>query len=146
MFFFVRLYNRRTLMRTRSDRAANDQCPEVILDFTAEHNLLYVVLRNIGARSAYHVTVQFDHPFHGLGGTKCVSDMMLFRHLQFLPPGKEFMQLVDPVADYFKRREPVRLKATLSYTDREGRKFQEVITHDLRIYRDLGYTRRPEPQ
>ena len=128
-------------MTTKSEPTAMDRRPEVILDFTAEHDLLYVVLRNIGDTSAYRITVQFDKPFHGLGGSKCVSDMQLFRYLRFLPPGKEFMQLVDPMADYFKRREPKRLRATLSYTDREGHKFQEVITHDLRIYRDLGYTR-----
>jgi hypothetical protein len=128
-------------MKADSEPAANDRRPEVILDFTAEQGLLYVVLRNIGARSAYRVAVQFDQPFHGLGGAKRVSAMRLFRYLQFLPPAKEFRQLVDPVADYFKRREPTRLTATLSYEDREGRKFQEVIKHDLRIYRDLGYTR-----
>lgn len=120
--------------------AAGDQRPEVILDFTAEEGLLHVVLKNIGTRSAYRVTVEFDKPFHGLGGRKSISDLQLFRYLQFLPPGKEFRQLVDPVAHYFKRSEPARLAATVRYTDREGRKFQEVITHDLRIYRDLGYT------
>jgi hypothetical protein len=128
-------------MKTDSESAAGNPRPEVILDFTTEQGLLYVVLGNIGARSAYRVTVEFDKPFHGLGGAKRVSAMQLFRHLQFLPPAKEFRQLVDPVADYFKRREPTRLTATLSYKDREGRKFQEVITHDLRIYRDLGYIR-----
>jgi hypothetical protein len=133
-------------MKARSAPVSNDRRPEVILDFTAEQGLLYVVLRNIGARSAYRVTVRFDHPFHGLGGTKCVSDLQLFRALQFLPPGKEFRQLVDPVADYFKRREPKRLTATLSYGDREGSRFQDVITHDLRIYRDLGYTRTLGPE
>lgn len=128
-------------MNTNAEGAAIDRRPEVILDFTAEQGLLYVVLRNIGERSAYRITVQFDNPFHGLGGRKCVSDMQLFRSLQFLPPGKEFVQLVDPVADYLKRREPTRLTATLNYTDREGNKFRDIIAHDLRIYRDLGYTR-----
>ncbi len=124
-----------------SQPAAGDQRPEVIVDFMAEEGLLHVVLKNIGARSAYRVTVEFDKPFNGLGGRKVISDLQLFRYLQFLPPGKEFRQFVDPVADYFKRGEPARLAATVRYTDREGQKFQEVIAHDLRIYRDLGYTR-----
>jgi len=114
--------------------------PEVILDFLAEKGLLYVVLKNIGERSAYHVTTNFDKAFRGLEGRKSISELQLFKRLEFLPPGKEFVQLIDPVAAYFKRREPTRMVVTLSYSDRDGTRFQEVIKHDLRIYRDLGYT------
>jgi len=75
-------------MKSASEPAANDRRPEVILDFTAEDGLLYVVLRNIGARSAYCVAVQFDQPFHGLGGAKRVSAMQLFDTFSSCRPRK----------------------------------------------------------
>ena len=115
--------------------------PEVIVDFTCREGLLFVVLKNIGARSAYRVTTRFDKPFAGLGGRKPIADLRLFRRLEFMAPGKEFSQLVDPLALYLKRREPVRLTATITYRDREGCPFEDVITHDLRIYQDLGEIR-----
>ena len=58
-------------------------------------------------------------------------------------PGKEFIQRVDSIGAYFRRREPSRITATISYEDREGHKFKDVISHDLRIYRDLGFTSKP---
>jgi len=60
-----------------------------------------------------------------------------------MPPGKEFVQLVDSLGAYFGRREPRRITATSTYEDREGRKFEDVISHDRRIYRDLGFTAKP---
>ena len=120
-----------------------DRRPEVIVDFLADQALLYVVLKNIGARSAYRVVTNFDKPFRGLDGKKCISTLQLFRYLLFLPPGKEFVQFVDSLGAYFRRREPTRLTATIAYADQEGHKFEEVISHDLRIYRDLGFTGKP---
>jgi hypothetical protein len=117
--------------------------PDMIVDFQADQALLYIVLKNIGARSAYRVITHFDKPFRGLGGEKCISELQLFKSLLFIPPGKEFVQLVDPLGAYFRRREPSRLTATITYQDREGRKFEDVIPHDLRIYRDLGFTSNP---
>ena len=114
--------------------------PEIIVDFLADQALLYVVLKNIGTRSAYRVITNFDKSFHGLDGRKCISTLQLFRYLLFMPPGKEFVQLVDSLGAYFRRREPSRLTATITYEDREGKEFEDVISHDLRIYRDLGFT------
>jgi hypothetical protein len=118
--------------------------PEIIVDFMADQALLYVVLKNIGTRSAYRVITNFDKPFRGLGGKKCISTLQLFRYLLFIPPGKEFVQLVDSLAAYYGRREPSRLSATITYKDREGQEFEDIISHDLRIYRDLGFTSKPQ--
>ena len=115
------------------------------MDFTCREGILFVVLKNIGARSAYRVTTRFDKPFSGLGGHKAIASLRLFRRLDFMPPGKEFTQLVDPIATYMRRREPVRLTATIAYRDREGARFEDVITHDLRIYQDLGEVRLARP-
>ena len=132
-------------MATAAVRPVDLHRPEVIVDFTCREGILFVVLKNIGARSAYRVTTRFDKPFSGLGGHKAIASLRLFRRLDFMPPGKEFTQLVDPIATYMRRREPVRLTATIAYRDREGARFEDVITHDLRIYQDLGEVRLARP-
>ncbi len=112
--------------------------PDIVVDFLVERGLLFVILKNIGSASAFHVVTRFDHPFRGLGGRKDIPGMALFRALTFVPPGKQFVQLVDPVSDYLRRREPLRLTATVAYTDRDGRKYHDAIPHNLEVYRDLG--------
>lgn len=118
-----------------------EERPDVIVDFDCVQGLLFIVLKNIGARSAYAVTTTFDKPLYGRNGEKCISDMQLFRRVEFVPPAKQFSQLVDPVASWFKQRRPSRIDVTIAYKDREGKRYSERITHDLRIYRDLGHTR-----
>jgi hypothetical protein len=115
-----------------------DRRPEVILDFTNEEGLLTIHLKNIGARPAYAVKTAFDRPFHGLDGKKCISEMRVFRNLEFMAPGKDLSQFIDVLGNYAKRKEPMRIAATISYRDREGKRYQERIVHNLRIYLELG--------
>jgi hypothetical protein len=112
--------------------------PDVIVDFECADGLLSIVLKNIGAASAFTVRTRFDKPFRGVHGTVEISALALFTALEFMPPGKAFTQFVDPLTEYFARKEPIALTAAITYTDRSGRRFAEEITHDLRIYRGLG--------
>jgi hypothetical protein len=130
-----------TMSSSASIPASQVLRPEVIVDFNCEQGLLFILLKNIGARSAYGVATTFDKPLYGLNGEKCISDLQLFRRVEFVPPGKQFSQLVDPVASWFKRRRPSRVTVNIAYRDREGNRYSERITHDLRIYQDLGYMR-----
>ncbi len=112
--------------------------PEVIVDFDVVDGLLTIHLKNIGDRAAYAVKTTFDRRFHGLGGQKCISDMRLFRQLEFMAPGKDLSQFVDVLGNYAKRKEPMRITAVLSYRDREGNRYQDRMVHNLRIYLELG--------
>ena len=123
------------------DNTALIRKPEVIIDFVVDEGMLSVCLKNIGESSAYQVRTVFDKPFYGLGGEKLISRMRIFREISFVPPGKEFHQFVDMLVRYAKRKEPMRLKATISYRDRAGNRYQETIAHDLRIYLELGRAR-----
>lgn len=115
--------------------------PEVIVDFTFDQGLLTIHLKNVGARPAYGVKTLFDKPFYGLAGKKCISGMRVFRNLEFMAPGKDLAQFVDVLANYAKRKQPMRVAATISYRDREGKRYQERIVHNLRIYLELGQAR-----
>ena len=119
--------------------------PEVVVDFSVDDDLLNVSLRNIGGSSAYRVRTSFDKPFYGLGGAKCITAMRMFREVPFMPPGKEFCQYVDLLVSYVRRKEPLRIKASISYLDRDGNHYRETIAHDLRLYLELGRARIVKP-
>ena len=116
--------------------------PDVILDVIFEDGLLFLALRNIGPTPAVAVSVQFEKPLMGLDGTREISALALFRQLAFLAPQREIRAFLDSGAAWFARRQPAIVKATICFHDRAGRRFQSVIRHDLRIYKDLGYIRR----
>ena len=118
-------------------RPAGDS--DVIVDFVFEDGLLFVAVRNIGARPARGVSCTFDKPFSGLGGTRRMNELPLFRNIEFLAPGKEIRTLLDTSAGYFGRGEPTHLEATVAYRTSDGEERRSTITHDLGIYRDLAY-------
>jgi hypothetical protein len=86
---------------------------QVIVDFAFERGLLFVGLRNVGDSPALEVSTSFDKPFRGLGGTREMNDLRLFRKVEFLAPGREIRTLVDSSAAYFERDEPTILTATV---------------------------------
>jgi hypothetical protein len=112
--------------------------PDVIVDFHCSQGMLFISLKNIGQCSAYSVCTVFDKPLVGLGGKKRISELQLFRRVEFVPPGKEFSQLVDPVLAWFKQEHPLQYSISINYDDRDGHHFQERIIHNLEIYKDLG--------
>ena len=132
------------MRRGGSTSAGNAPRPDVIVDFQCSQGLLFVSLKNIGERSAYAVRTSFDKPLVGIRGQKTISKMQLFRSVEFVPPGKEFLQLLDPVADWFQQDRPSRYTITITYSDRDGNEFRERIVHNLDIYKDLGYISFPE--
>ncbi len=118
---------------------------EVILDFVFDRGLLFLVVANIGDRPAHSVRVKFEQPFSGVGGTKKMQRLALFRKLEFLAPRKSIEVFLDRSADYFARGEPTQLTASISWRTPEGARRSSTIHHDLEIYRDLGYIEREVP-
>jgi hypothetical protein len=112
---------------------------QVIVDFAFEDGLLFVAVRNLGDQPAFDVKTEFDKSFTGLGGSREMNRMALFRRIRFLAPGKEIRTLVDSSARYFARKEPTLLSATVSYRTAAGERRRHSISHDLSIYRDLAY-------
>lgn len=128
---------------SRSEAPPDDpRRPEVIVDFVFDDGLFHVAIENIGGRPAIDVSVTFDRAFHGLGGEQDVSSLPLFRGVPFLAPRRRISTLLDASAAYFARREPTKIVATVTYADRSGAAYKDVIRHDLEIYRDVISCRR----
>ena len=120
--------------------------PEVILDVVFERGLLFLVIANIGERPALRVRIRFEQPVTGVGGTKKMHRLALFRRLEFLAPGRSIEAFLDRSASYFARDEPTQLTAALSWRTPEGERRASTIHHDLEIYRDLGFIEREVPR
>ncbi len=118
---------------------------EVILDVVFDRGLLFLEVRNIGDRPAERVRIRFDERFSGVGGTKRIDRLVLFRKLEYLAPHKSIRVFLDRSAAYFARGEPTQLTAALAWRTREGERRFSTIHHDLEIYRDLGFVDREVP-
>ena len=115
--------------------------PEVIVDFIFDEGLLYIAVKNIGALPAYKISTQFDQEFRGVAGEKMISELALFKCIEFLPPQKEIRTFLDSSAAYFDRKEPVMISARITYQDSRKRRYVNKIDHNLAIYKDIGYIR-----
>ena len=85
------------------------------------------------------VAVSFDRSFTGLGGSKEISSLPLFRNIEFLGPSREITTLLDTSESYFQRKQPTRIAARVSYRDADQRKYETAIDHDLEIFRELSW-------
>jgi hypothetical protein len=98
-------------------------------------------VRNIGERPALDVTTTFNRKLVGLGGTKDVAALPLFRKLPFLAPGREIRTLLDSAASWFAGRRGTKITARVTYRDAEGEQYRGTMAHDLEIYREIAYVR-----
>ena len=113
--------------------------PEVVVEVLFDRGALFISVRNIGARPAVRVAVKFDKSIIGLGGTKEISALPLFRNIEFLGPAREIVTLVDTSDSYFRTKQPTEFSVRISYLDLEKQKYETTIKHDLEIYRELSY-------
>lgn len=118
---------------------------DVILDVVFDRGLLFLVVANMGDRPAHRVRIRFGEPFSGVGGTKRIDRLALFRKLEFLAPHKSIPVFVDRSAAYFARGEPTRITAEVVWRTPEGERRAITVHHDLEIYRDLGFIDREVP-
>ncbi len=129
-----------------ANKPASGSSPDVILDVIFEDGLLFLAVRNIGPVPAHKVSVVFDNPVVGVEDRE-ISALPLFTNIEFLGPGREIRTLLDASASYFARGRPTRVTARITCYDDRRRRHTRVITHDLEIYRGIGYVpKTPEPK
>lgn len=113
----------------------------MIIDLDFERGLLFLVVRNIGDRPALEVRTTFDRNLLGLGGSKDVAALPLFRNIPFLAPGKQIRTLLDSAGSWFARRRATKITARVAYRDADGEDYRGTMRHDLEIYRELAYVK-----
>jgi hypothetical protein len=112
--------------------------PDVIVEFLFDRGLLHISINNIGNKPALNVSVEFDKKILGFNG-KEISALAVFRNIEFLGPRREILALLDTSSSYFKREQPTKISALVTYRDLEERNYQVTIKHDLEIYRELSF-------
>ena len=110
----------------------------VIVDVVLEDGILYVELANLADRPALGVTCSFDPPLVDVQG-RDVSELRLFRKVEFLGPGRRVRTLLDSVPGYFGRRAPTRVVVTVSFQRPGQARRTTTVAHDLELYRELVY-------
>jgi hypothetical protein len=116
--------------------------PDVIVDFEYDSDsgggFLFIIIQNIGLSPAYKISVKFDNEIIGITGVeKKLTELSIFKCLEFLPPGKKIRIFVDTFLGYLIRKQPLILNTTIIYTSKDKQKFREVIKHDLSIYKEM---------
>jgi hypothetical protein len=115
--------------------------PDVIVDVVLEEGLFFLSVANIGDRPALDVRTTFNRKLVGLGGTKDVAGLALFRNISFLAPGKEIRTILDSAASWFERTRSTTITARVSYRDADKEEYKAAMTHDLEIYREIAYVK-----
>jgi len=131
--------------QTIKSQASKLSEPDVIVDFVFDDGLLFIAISNLSDKPAYKVSITFDQEIHGLDG-KDICALPLFRNIEFLAPHKTITTLLDSSGSYFSREEATRISACITYHDLQGTKKVATINHDLEIYREIGFVRRPNTQ
>lgn len=124
------------------DESSSLHRPEIIVDFIFDEGFFFISIKNIGDKPGYKISVKFNKKIIGVEGSKEVSALPLFKNIEFMPPQKEILTFLDSCASYFKRRQPTKITATISYQDANRKKYTNIIRHDLVIYKEIGYLKR----
>ena len=110
----------------------------VVVDVVFEDGVLYLELANLADRPALGVTCSFDPPLVDAQG-RDVSELRLFRRVEFLGPRRRLRTLLDSVPGYFGRKAPSRAVVTVEYQRPGERRHTTEVAHDLELYRELAY-------
>ena len=115
---------------------------EVIVDILFEEGLFFIAVINLSYRPVFKVNIKFNKQIIGLNGDKVISDLLLFRNIEFLAPRKEIKTFIDTSESYFRRKQPTKITAAISYINSEAKQVTGTIHHDIEIYQELGYIKK----
>lgn len=114
--------------------------PNVLLDVVFEDGLLFLVLKNFADVPAYNVVTKFDQVLLGVNETVKISDLELFKKITYMAPRKEFRVFLDVAQSYFHRKSVLNsFTASITWEDHDRQRHATKITHNLLIYKDLGF-------
>jgi len=108
---------------------------ELLLDIELERGTLQFVLACDGA-AAHAIRVRFSRVIRDLAGLR-VNDNPLYSKLEFLPAGRRIRLLVDTLAGYQQRRQPMQFQVRLEWRGADGVRCRRTINHDLTAWTRL---------
>ncbi len=115
-----------------------EELPNVIVDFVLENDLMFIQIKNYSNYApAVNVRTRFDQPIIGIDGKKLVSEIAIFKHLDYLAPLKVFKIFTAPLQAFLKRLKEDEIAIKIIYEDDRGKRFAKAIRHNLSIYKDL---------
>jgi hypothetical protein len=118
-----------------SDSTSSPPEPEVVLDLEHRDGVFLLVLANTGGATAYRPRVEFADRVTALGGTLQLLELPLWTGLAMLRPGAQDEVVLDHMAH--RREDARRFAARVTYTDRQGRQYDQRFEHDLGTYDGL---------
>lgn len=126
----------RRVSPAKRNSEVNLQLPEVIVDFECEEDSLFIIIANVGFSSAHRISIRCDKGIRDFRG-KQMTELEIFRKLEFMPPGKRIRLFVNNFAAYLKEKQPLRPIFTVTYFDREQKKQTDVIRHNLTMFKGI---------
>jgi hypothetical protein len=94
---------------------------------------VYLELVNLGDGAAFDVACSFEPGLVDAQGRR-VSELLLFRHLAFLAPGRRIRTLLGSSSDYSDK-----VTVTVEYGRGGGERRTTRLTHELAAFRELAY-------
>jgi hypothetical protein len=110
----------------------------VVVDVVFDDGVLYLELANLADRPALNVSCSFDPKLVDVQG-RDVSELRLFRHVEFLGPQRRVRTLLDSVPGYFDRKGAARVTIAVEYERPGAGRLTTTVTHDLELYGELAY-------
>lgn len=115
-----------------------EELPNVIVDFVLENDSMFIQIKNYSSYApAVNVRTKFDPPVLGFDGKELVSEIAVFKHLDYLAPLRVFNVFTAPLQAFLKHLEGDEIVIELIYEDDRGKRFAKTIKHNLSIYKDL---------
>jgi hypothetical protein len=109
--------------------------PDVILDLEVSRGAIHLLLACEGGH-AHGVRVRFSRVIRDLAGER-LNDNPLFSSLEFLAAGRRVRLLVDTLASYVSRRQPMQFEVRLEWRSEDGSRRRRTIRHDLSAWLHL---------
>jgi hypothetical protein len=109
----------------------------VVVDVVLEDGVLYLELANLSDRPALNVACSFDPRLVDVQG-RDVSELRVFRHVDFLGPRRRVRTLLDSVHGHFGRKGASQFAVAVGYERPGAARVESKVTHDLELYRELA--------
>lgn len=111
--------------------------PTVLLDLEYRHGAFELVLVNVGEDPVFDVGVSFSRELVGIGGTKAIGNLPLWKHLHLLRPGREIRVFFDSGSNVFRPGPQEPFSATVVWHTFDGARHTATYKHHFETYRGM---------